>query len=407
MSEVNDTTINSPLTEEISIHEHELSQTEDDLTSRSSTSTNVTRKTRRSPIRDLLDETPNGLACKFCRTTFGPKTGTSTITRHFQSKHSNEFNQFKQSTLPFRRTDPYGKHDKAKVTVLNDALLKWVICDQQPFNLMENQHFRELILELDNRYQLPSRQTISTQIVSIFTEKQTAVREMLQKMNQKVSLTVDMWSSCTNQAYLAVTIHWIDEDWRLRHFLLDLLPFKETHTGIHIADQLLQLVEDMDIGTKILSLTTDNASSMITCGRTFIQYLQDNYQNSEVEHRRCAAHILNLSVEQGKKCVDDIVVKARQFASTIRRSQKYLEELKRIFEMKSQPFLIPDIDVPTRWNSMYAMLLKLKRIRSLTDILVTSNPTLNEIYPSENEWESLEVIVMEISTIDVLTISPN
>ena len=121
-----------------------------------------------------------------------------------------------------------GKTDKARIKMLNDTLLKWVICDQQPFNLVDNKHFREFILELDHRYQLPTRQAISTQIIQLFTEKQIAVKEMLQKMKQKVSLTVDMWSLCTNQAYLAVTIHWINEDWRLCHILLDIIPFEET-----------------------------------------------------------------------------------------------------------------------------------------------------------------------------------
>ncbi|CAG8671024.1 4194_t:CDS:1, partial [Gigaspora rosea] len=67
--------------------------------------------------------------------------------------------------------------------------------------------------------------------------------------------------------------------------------------------------------------------------------------------------------------------------------------LKKIFKMKEKPFLVPDLDVPTRWNSTYKMIEKINRIYEMTDILVASNSILKEKYPNENDWVEVNISI--------------
>ncbi|CAG8610784.1 6523_t:CDS:2 [Acaulospora morrowiae] len=60
--------------------------------------------------------------------------------------------------------------------------------------------------------------------------------------------------------------------------------------------------------------------------------------------------------------------------------------------MKNQSFLVLDLDVSTRWNSIFLMIEKLKKIREITDILVTSNSSLKLNYPTELEWIEIDMI---------------
>jgi len=118
--------------------------------------------------------------------------------------------------------------------------------------------------------------------------------------------------------------------------------------------------------------------------------LNDNY-NNDFMHFRCAAHILNIAVQEGIKLINNPIEKARKFASKIKNSQPLFEELKRIFEMKEKPFLVPEVDIPTRWNSLYLSIQKLYRIKNMTDILVFSNPQLQNIYPTQDEWKDINI----------------
>ena len=59
----------------------------------------------------------------------------------------------------------------------------------------------------------------------------------------KISLTADIWTSTfNNDAYLGLTIHFIDNDWNLRNFLLDIMSFTTRHTGTNIADAIISIL---------------------------------------------------------------------------------------------------------------------------------------------------------------------
>lgn len=177
----------------------------------------------------------------------------------------------------------------------------------------------------------------------------------------------------------------------MHRILLDIIPFNEAHTAVNQADAIIKLLKEMSIGQKLLGITTDNASNMISMGRILKEKLYLEFNNKNVQHFRCGAHVLNLGVEEGIKVVSKEIKKAREFSIKLRNSPSLIRELKKIFEMKNIPFLMPETDVETRWNSLYIMLEKLQRIRPITDILVASNQALKLNYPNEQEWKIIFV----------------
>ncbi|CAH1769052.1 3120_t:CDS:2, partial [Entrophospora sp. SA101] len=312
---------------------------------------------------------------------FGKVTGISTIKQHFEKYHKDIYQQQHQTTLNFPISDPYKKED-LKLKKINDKLIKWIIFDQQPFDVVEDKCFVDLVSELDSRYRLPCHQTISSWIESIFKKQKIVIKKMFNDFSHRVSLTTDAWTSTTtNQGYLGITAHWIDDSWRMKKILLNFIPLNESHTGVYLANKILDTLEEFSLCKKVLAMTTDNGSNMVSLAEHLNNYLIQKYNNKDFMHLRCGAHVLNLAVKEGIKLIDQPIEKLRKTAS---------KELKTIFEMKNQKFLIPDLDISTRWNSLYNMIKKMLRIKDMVDILIAGNRTLLQIYPNEEEWNDIK-----------------
>ncbi len=104
-----------------------------------------------------------------------------------------------------------------------------------------------------------------------------------------------MWTSTINrEAFLGITIHYIDSDWRLRNFLLDIIPFTVSHSGINISREIMKVLDQFNISSKIIALTTDNESAMIVCGKEIASALDIEFSTMTFAHYRCAAHVFNL-----------------------------------------------------------------------------------------------------------------
>ena len=70
------------------------------------------------------------------------------------------------------------------------------------------------------RYALPSRQYFSrTEIPRLYREVSGQVKTTLENV-EHYAVTTDMWSSRTQDPYMAVTVHYIDHNWSLNAKML-------------------------------------------------------------------------------------------------------------------------------------------------------------------------------------------
>lgn len=65
----------------------------------------------------------------------------------------------------------------------------------------------------------------------------------------KISLTFDGWSDAILRAYIAVTIHYVDENWALISDLLSFAELPGSHSGEHMAEHLYDVLGSVG-GTK-------------------------------------------------------------------------------------------------------------------------------------------------------------
>ncbi len=89
------------------------------------------------------------------------------------------------------------------------------------------------------------------------------IKQNLNHVNSKVSLTCDIWSSINGRPYLAITVHFIDEKFQMKNFLLDfyLIPFP--HDGQQICNKIKEILFQFNFQTKFIAMTTNNAKNNV------------------------------------------------------------------------------------------------------------------------------------------------
>ena len=75
----------------------------------------------------------------------------------------------------------------------------------------------------------------------------------------------------SSKTYLDLTIHYIDQNWILQQFLLDIISFKIYHIGVNIINAISIILNEFNLTNKALALTTDNEFVMIVCGQELME----------------------------------------------------------------------------------------------------------------------------------------
>ena len=252
----------------------------------------------------------------------------------------------------------------------------------QAFKVVEGKAFHKIISILDTQYQIPGRRTVKNIILKQFEKKRKTIADFIKNISRKVALTVDIWSSLKFESFLGITIHFIDENWMLQHFILDVFRFKGSHTGETIANEIYNTLAEFGLETKIIAITTDNGSNMILG----INILKETLTNNLI-HCRCVAHVLNLVVVSGLNIIEKSIKKLRKLIKTIRKSTKLLEKLENLIKFDRTQFLRPIMDCKTRWNSTYKMINRACILKDNIEMLLVKHSNLKNFFPNEGEWE--------------------
>lgn len=149
------------------------------------------------------------------------------------------------------------------------------------------------------RPHIPSPKTIRRRLQGTVTERQNSVLQKLPK-DGKLSVALDCWTSPFQQAFIAVTGYFLDEDWNYREILLGFEPLHGTHSGVNLSAIILELLQTHQITDRVLAITTDNASN----NSTMMSSIQDSIQSLEISDHTtiikvpCLAHVIQLSLKQ-------------------------------------------------------------------------------------------------------------
>jgi nucleoside-triphosphatase THEP1 len=221
----------------------------------------------------------------------------------------------------------------------------------------------------------------------------------LERIPGGVALTLDGWSSRVMKGYLVITVHWIDEDWAIRHAVLEFTYFPRPHNQETTSALIISILKEFNIHTRVRAITTDSGGEMIPAidrvRRHLIDNLAVNVGTSENFHIRCVCHVINRSVVDAIGMMKSEVGKIRNLLKLIRGSgqmrQKYADLS--VVLGRAQRQSVPNLDVETRWNSMFLMIEDCFKNRDILESLCNQAefmPKLEKSKLSDDDWRVLK-----------------
>lgn len=233
---------------------------------------------------------------------------------------------------------------------IDNDVLDLFIDSYHPFTLVEERAFKKVMRWIPG-YQLPTRKTISNVMIpALYNKNEETLKTTLGSI-EHLCLTADLWTSRANESYLAVTGHFITEEFELKTILLDCSNFEDSHTSENIQSVLNDVMSKYELTlNKINFIVTDNAAN-----------IQRAVTNIGWKHYGCYGHTLNLILQNAitrEQTLQSVLDKVKKIVRFFKKNSTALEKLLKA-QTNDQPNCVPKRliqEVPTRWNSSFHMI---------------------------------------------------
>ncbi|EZA58810.1 Zinc finger BED domain-containing protein [Ooceraea biroi] len=254
--------------------------------------------------------------------------------------------------------------------------------------------------EIEPRYKCPCSQTILRHLRVIEDELKSKIQRTLD-LCEFIALDTDCWTSRSQEGYMNVNAHIVNNVWEPQIFTLSIQELSERHTAENLSDSLQIVAAEWQINTKIVSIVHDNASNIVVA--------VDNMMNVE-SNSSCAAHTINLAVRDALK-QDDIFTVLTKGSKIVSHFHHYViasQALAKKQEQLGLPQLKLIQSVRTRWNSDLHMIERLVENRGaimavLADRTVTTHLQVKNLEVTEHEWRILENLIPVLKPLEFST----
>ena len=168
--------------------------------------------------------------------------------------HVEIYKQLRPSNAPNTLTDYFLKTSKFSCRNLEQTKKECIdltVKIDAPFTLLDHPQFKKFCNYLvQGEAGIPSRHSRRRGMEKLFEDERDKVRELLRPI-ERVSLTTDTWTTTNNVAILGITIHWIDDMWRLHEQVLAVEELGVSHQGIILAEVVYRVLEEYDLTQKV------------------------------------------------------------------------------------------------------------------------------------------------------------
>ena len=102
--------------------------------------------------------------------------------------------------------------------VSRKELMKMVVMHEYPLSMVDHIGFRNFMRSLNDNFKMISRNTLKNDVIKTYNTERSSLKVLLERNEGRIAITTDMWTASTQKkGYMAVTSHFIDEEWVLHN----------------------------------------------------------------------------------------------------------------------------------------------------------------------------------------------
>ncbi len=339
-----------------------------------------------------------GHQCNDCGQIFSSRSSTGTLKSHLKGHKGllDGFSREKQQLLNFNTTlNSISNENISEMQTDNITIMiaHWLVKESLPFSTVESKTFLQTLQYINSNVKLPTRNTFIAVLKDVYKSMKFSLKKKLKNIPGKISITLDIWTSRSNMPFLAITGHYVNDDWILQKLVLDLPLLPHPHNATDIFLKVLDVLKDFEIEKKVLGVTTDNGPNMVASIRLLKSFLLENH-GIQIAPRRCIAHVLDLVVKSGLEYIKPSLEKVRGFTNTLANSSLLSQQLRETAAFSNLQREAPHAnkipqDVPTRWNSTYLMMHAYSKMPTIINVMIEGNPSLQRFRLTLQEQATL------------------
>ena len=338
--------------------------------------------------------------CNYCGDLLVYKPGGQTLSLNRHNRLCQDFKDFVagqlkgQSTLSFEqgsavttvRTE-YNHEETRKI------IAKMIIVHDYSFRMVEHKWFNNLLRHMNPKYKFIGRNTIRKECIKVYESEKELLKKSLRDV-EHISLTSDLWTSNQTLSYMALVAHYIDADWVMQCRVLNFIELDPPHSGVIIAQAVMECLSEWKIEDKVISLTLDNASSNDVAAKNLM---------AKFVARRVPGFIVNLVVNDG---LQPLLPFINQLRETVKYLKKSISRLYKFVDVcKTMNLKIGAglcLDVSTRWSSTYKMFDACTPYRSAFHEYADHDPSY-KWEPSHTDWNMYAKVQPILAEFAVIT----
>jgi hypothetical protein len=210
-------------------------------------------------------------------------------------------------------------------------LVRWFVCCQIAFFMLENLYFREMVTYLNaalGALLVKSRAVLRRWIIQEYERRKANLKAELAVSHSKIHLSFDIWTASNWIAVISIWAYWVNDNGRQRR-LLAFRRIYRSHSGDNQAATILEVLKEYQISAKDVGwFVGDNATSNDGAVTIVLKRLWPGITTKQIQARRlrCLGHIINVAASS---VLDPSLPELRTAITELEMDQSIVEDVAR------------------------------------------------------------------------------